>query len=83
MLDALTAVLQSVRQRDRQTDSCTYLVGKAVQNTEALIMSLALLSQPVDCVRVEPWSINSPYNQFTHTADLITLLSSLSVAHRL
>jgi hypothetical protein len=83
MLDALTAVLQPVRQTDRQTDSCTYLVGKAVQNTEALIMSLAFLSQPVDCVSVEPGSSNSPFNQYIQSVELIKLLSSLSVVHRL
>jgi len=77
MLDALTAVLQSVRQRDRQTDSCTYLVGKAVQNTEALIMSLALLSQPVDCVRVKPWPSDSPFYQLIESVGLIKLLPSL------
>jgi len=35
-----------------QRDSCPYLVGKAVQDTETLSMSLAVLSQAEDCVRV-------------------------------
>ena len=83
MLDALTAVLQPVRQTDRQTDNCTYLVGKAVQNTEALSMSLAVLRQSVDFVRVEPGSNNSPSNQLTHSVDSKTLLSFLPVVHRL
>ena len=64
MLEPLTNVLLL-------PDSCTYPVGKSVQNTEALSMSLAVLSQPVDYVRVEPRSINSPYNKLSHTVELI------------